>query len=265
MATITILGTGNVGQHLAKALHSAGHHIVQIYNRTPAHWQELMSFLPKTTQFTTHLAQLLPHTGLYLIAVADDAVAAVSQTMPAVPGVVAHTSGATPMSTLAKHPRRGIFYPLQTFTAAHTVHFEQVPFCIDALLPADAAFLQNIARTLSPRVYAITDEQRRILHVAAVFANNFTNHLLAIADDICQTNGVPFEILKPLIAETLKKTEQQPPRNVQTGPAKRADVHTITQHLQLLETQPQYRHLYRILSESIAKMYHGNLKLPFPE
>lgn len=260
MATITILGAGNVGQHLAKALHAAGHHIVQIYNRTPARLQALMPLLPQTTQFTTQLTQLLPHTGLYLIAVADDAIAAVSQAMPAIPGVVAHTSGTTPMSALAKHPRRGIFYPLQTFTATHTVHFEHVPFCIDALLPADAVLLQNIARTLSQSVYAITDEQRRILHVAAVFANNFTNHLLAIADDICQTNGVPFEILKPLIAETLKKTEQQPPRNVQTGPAKRADVHTITQHLQLLEQYPAYRQLYRLLSDSILALYHENPK-----
>ncbi|OWY21009.1 DUF2520 domain-containing protein [Sphingobacteriales bacterium UPWRP_1] len=258
MASITILGAGNVGQHFAKALHQAGHQIVQVYNRTPRRLQALMPYLPPTTQFTTHLQQLLPHNGLYLIAVADDAVAAVAQTMPAVPGVVAHTSGATPMSVLVKHPRRGIFYPLQTFTAAHTVHFEQVPFCIDAALPHDAEFLQAIAQTLSPRVYAITDEQRRILHVAAVFANNFTNHLLAIADDLCKTNGVPFEILKPLIAETLKKTEQQPPRNVQTGPAKRADAQTIAQHLALLQNQPHYQQLYRLLSESIGKMYHGN-------
>ena len=254
MATFTLIGAGNVAQHLAKALHTAGHTIEQVYNRSQNRLQTLQAFLPHT-HFTTHLEALSLHSDIYLIAVSDDAIAELSNALPDVAGIVAHTSGATSVNVLSKHLRRGIFYPLQTFTATHAVNFAQVPFCIDANTPADALVLQSIAQTLSPKVYSISDEQRRILHVSAVFANNFTNHLLAIAENICQTHGVPFEILKPLIAETLQKIENQLPQDVQTGPAKRADVHTLNQHLQLLADYPQYQQLYRQLSESIMQMY----------
>ena len=256
MASITLLGAGNVGQHLFKALLKANHDIVQVYNRTPIHTESLQSLLPQT-RVVSEINALSLDSDLYLIAVSDDAIAAVSDALPINNGIVVHTSGATSLSVLQKHLNRGIFYPLQTFTSGHEVDFTQIPFCIDANSEQSADKLMDIASTLSPLVYRLNDQQRSALHVAAVFANNFTNHILSIAEEICQLNQVPFDIIKPLIAETLSKIQTQSPRLVQTGPAKRNDFITIQTHLDLLKSTPLYSHLYVILSESILTMYQS--------
>ncbi len=259
MASITLLGAGNVGQHLCKALFKAHHDIVQVYNRTPLHTESLQAMLPQT-RFVNEIDALTLNTDLYLIAVSDDAIAEVSDALPLNNGIVVHTSGATSLSVLLKHSNRGIFYPLQTFTAGHEVDFTQIPFCIDANFEQSAEKLIDIASTLSPQVYRLNDQQRIALHVSAVFANNFTNHMFAIAEEICQLNQVPFDIIKPLISETLSKIQTQSPRLVQTGPAKRNDFMTIQAHLDLLKSTPLYSHLYVILSESILTMYQP----PYP-
>lgn len=256
MARITLLGFGNVGQHLFYAFKKAGHQIIQVYNRTFLHVQPFVALFPKT-RFVENLHSLSLDSDLYLIAVSDNAIQIISENLPTVNvgGVVAHTSGATSIKVLNTHPNYGVFYPLQTFTAGHEVDFSRIPICIDGDTESTIYRIEKIAQSLSKLVYRINDRQRSILHVAAVFANNFTNHLFAIAAEICRENKIPFDILKPLIAETIHKIQTQSPDLVQTGPAKRKDLNTIQTHLRLLEEQPEFRKIYQMLSDNIIQMH----------
>ncbi|HRI27355.1 MAG TPA: DUF2520 domain-containing protein [Chitinophagales bacterium] len=257
MANIVLIGFGNVGQHLCKALHAAGHTILQVVTKQSVPNQAFTTLLPHT-QWITQYNQINPDAHFYLIAVPDNAIGSVALQLPHTLGIVAHTSGSTPLTALGNHPNTGIFYPLQTFTKHHAVNFDNIPFCIHANNEPAIAALDNLAKTLSPMVFRITDEQRSILHVAAVFANNFTNHLCAIAHQICTQYEMPFEVIKPLIAETCRKIQTNLPQTIQTGPAIRSDYNTLLKHLQLLHNQPRYAQLYKELTLSILNMYNLN-------
>lgn len=253
--TITIIGAGNVGYNLTHALHQNGHKILQQYSRNPTRFEGLSNIVQSTT---TDLSTIKPDADLYIIAVSDDAIQNVSNQLPKVQGIVTHTSGATTMEVLNKHKRYGIFYPLQTFTRTKLLEFSTLPLCVHSHQEKEITYLSNVARTLTDKVFHITDEQRAILHVAAIFTNNFTNHLLAIANDICDTKQVSFDILRPLMLETLNKVQQFEPRTIQTGPAIRGDEKTMQRHLNLLQETPHYQQLYQVLSNSIQDMGKGS-------
>lgn len=247
--SITLLGAGNVGYHLAKKLHQEGHTIHQVFSRNSDRFANIYPTICQNV--TTDLAHINAQADIYIIAVSDDAIKTVAEQLNIQKKIVVHTSGASPMTQLQMHPNHGIFYPLQTFTRNKPIDFSHLPICIDGSNEQVKNTLFHLAQTLTQSVYPLTDEQRQALHVAAVFANNFTNHLLAIADDICKTHEVPFEILKPLIRETFEKIQVQTPQNSQTGPAIRGDKKTIEKHLALLATQDRYAQLYQLLTQSI--------------
>jgi len=142
---------------------------------------------------------------------------------------------------------------LQTFSKKKNIEFETLPICVDAINIANLDVLFQLAQSLSQEVYRINDDERKILHVAAVFVNNFTNHLYGIADDILQQEGIDFDILLPLIQETINKIYDHPPRMMQTGPAIRNDEKTIGEHLNYLKKYPDYQKIYQILTENIRK------------
>jgi predicted short-subunit dehydrogenase-like oxidoreductase (DUF2520 family) len=252
---ITIIGAGRVGSALAKRLYKRGHHIQQIFSR------QLEKAKALATEVEAHgidqFAALKAGAEVYILAVHDDGIAAVAEQLSELSeggAIVAHTSGATPMAALESCENHGVFYPLQTFSAEIPPDFEELPFCIAANNSRNEQILFELAESICPNVYCINEEQRQSLHVTAVMVNNFSNHLFALADQICQAQGVDFEILKPLIRQTVRKLEQAAPAEVQTGPAARGDLGTIDRHLAWLrEKAPEVVELYELLTKSITQ------------
>jgi predicted short-subunit dehydrogenase-like oxidoreductase (DUF2520 family) len=250
MVKVTVIGSGNVAQHLITAFeNSDSTELVQVFSRDVSKVLHLVS----EDQAIDDLSLLVP-ADLYIISVTDGAVAKVSQNLPFTNQFVVHTSGSMPTDALDPKNRRGVFYPLQTFTKNKPVNFKEIPMCLEAELAGDYALLEKTASAISNHIYRIGSEQRKALHVAAVFVNNFTNHLYFLADKICAENQLPFDILKPLIAETANKVRLLSPDEAQTGPAKRNDINTIETHLSFLKEE-HFKNIYRTLTQSIID--HG--------
>ena len=146
------------------------------------------------------------------------------------------------------------FILLQTFSKNREVNMSAVPICLEAHHESDIKILEKLAATVSEKVYQVDSERRKALHLAAVFVNNFTNHLYHIGQKICEDSKLPTSILQPLIQETVGKIEQLSPRDAQTGPARRGDDETIKKHLEQLDSS-EYKEIYRVMSESIGKLY----------
>ncbi len=254
---IVLIGAGNVGWHLGHRLRSCGQEVVQVFSRNLMKAKELGEGIQAA--FTDNLDEITTTGDLYILAVHDDAIEPVAEKLAASglqEKLIVHTSGATPMSVFAAHFRRfGVFYPLQTFTKSRAANFEIIPICIDASLDSDRETLTQLARKISGKVFQITDQQRAVLHVAAVFVNNFTNHLFHIGQSVLEREKISFELLLPLIRETVDKLEDGTPGEMQTGPARRGDEETIQRHLRFLEKYPEYQGLYRTLTESILQHY----------
>lgn len=259
-AKIVVVGAGNVGWHLSKALHGAGQDILQIYSRSEAHAARLGNEIK--VPYITDLQQINPNADLYILAVRDAVIEIVAEkirkrldayTKHKIEPLVVHTSGATPTTVLQPFFKNyGVFYPLQTFSIDRPIDFNKLPICVDAEYDFNTDFLFELAQILTPKSYRISNEQRQILHVAAVMVNNFTNHLYTIAHDILQQENIDFDILKPLINETVNKIQHHAPITMQTGPAKRNDHQTIQRHLTYLKKYPDYRKLYEVLTKSIS-------------
>jgi predicted short-subunit dehydrogenase-like oxidoreductase (DUF2520 family) len=227
MNSVLIIGKGNVATHL----YSAFFNVDEI----------------QVTQISSRTLTKIPKADLTIIAVSDDAIAKVSSKIKN--SFVVHTSGSVALSDLKNEQRKGVFYMLQTFTKDKDVDFSTVPFCLEAENEEDYKLLKTLAKSIGEKIYKINSEQRKVLHVAAVFVNNFTNHLYKIGYDVCNTYNVPFEILQPLIKETALKIEKLSPEKAQTGPAIRNDKKTIKNHLNLLDKEQQK--IYKILTKSI--------------
>ncbi|WP_034258531.1 Rossmann-like and DUF2520 domain-containing protein [Altibacter lentus] len=254
MITVTFLGFGNVNHHLCTALHKKQQvSVKQIYSRNNIRLSSEIDSIP----FTRQLSQLQP-ADVYIIGIPDDAIASFSEALPFRDKLVVHTSGGVTMETLSEKNRKGVFYPLQTFSKERAVNLKTTPICIEAGNEKDRNLLQKLGVVLSHQVVSISSEERAKLHLAAVFVNNFVNHLYAIGADITSQSGVPFELLKPLIAETARKIEDLSPSEAQTGPARRKDLNTIEKHVHLLHDS-RYKELYKLLTESIQKSYGKKL------
>lgn len=246
MISISIIGSGNVAQHLISAFSKAENlELVQVYSRNP----NTLSHLLDATKIVSVYKQL-NEVDLCIIAVSDDAIATVSGQLPFANKLVVHTSGSVALEDLSSTNRKGVFYPLQTFTKNKEVNFKEIPLCLEAENESDLQLLKKVAMAISDKAFEITSEQRKSLHVAAVFVNNFVNYLYQIGNDICKEHDVPFEILKPLILETANKLKTLSPEQAQTGPAKRKDTSTITKHLAIL-TDANHKEIYKILTKSI--------------
>ena len=196
----------------------------------------------------------LAEADLYIIAVSDDAIASVSSQLPFENRLVVHTSGSAPLTSLNDKNRKGVFYPLQTFTKGKAIDFKTIPFCLETQFEDDYALLEKVAEFYFRQYTSIDSHQRKALHVAAVFVNNFTNYLYQLGNEICQENHVSFDILKPLILETAEKLLTLSPKDAQTGPAKRNDISTIEAHESFLSNENQST-IYKILTQSIQN--HG--------
>ncbi len=253
MMTITLLGGGNLANHLTNVLlNSNGCDLSQIYNRSI----EKIRHFEKQTKITNNLDDLRD-TDIYILCIKDIAIKEVSAKIAHKEGLIVHTSGALAMEVLQNNLRKGVFYPLQTFSKEKNLSFDNIPICIEAARPKDLEILHSLATLLSKKVYNINSLQRKKIHLAAVFVNNFVNHLYSIGKDICDTNNIPFEILQPLIEETAKKMNTLAPFEAQTGPARRKDYKTIEIHKS--ECSEEIETIYTVLTDAIIKSKsHGN-------
>ena len=246
MIRLSIIGSGNVAQHLIQVFSKSSEiELVQVFSRKP----ESIVHLISKDKIVSDLNKLIP-VEVTIISITDDAVAAVSKNLPFNNQLVVHTSGSIALEALDNKNRSGVFYPLQTFTKSKEVDFKSIPICIEAENDIDYSILETLAKTISNSVYNVNSEQRKALHVAAVFVCNFTNHLYQIGNEICQQNHLPFDILKPLIQETANKIVSLSPEEAQTGPAIRKDTQTINTHLNFLTDEHQ-KEIYKMITKSI--------------
>ncbi|RNL54034.1 Rossmann-like and DUF2520 domain-containing protein [Pedobacter jejuensis] len=251
---IVIIGSGNVATHLSLALKAAGEEIVQVFSLNLNNAETLAKRIQ--AEPISNISKINRLADLYIICVKDDAISEIAKEFNDIDGLVVHTSGSTDIKVLSSELKHvGVFYPLQTFSKTKDVDFANIPVCIEATDAKQLDILKNIAHKLSSRVYTIDSEQRRVLHLAAVFACNFTNHMYAMANQILLNNNIDFDIIKPLITETADKILNDLPENVQTGPAVRNDDNTINKHLNMLADLPKLQEIYITLSNSI-KLSH---------
>ena len=251
---IVLLGSGNVATQLGRAFKMAGQSIVQVWSRNIEHAKELADTL--ASDAISDLDNVNRSADLYIIAVKDDAIKEVASNLKVGDKLIVHTSGSTSLSALeGVSAHIGVFYPLQTFSRSKAVDFRQVPIAIEAGNAEDLAIIRGIADRLSERVQELSSLQRKALHVAAVFACNFTNHLFSISQELLEGENLDFDLLRPLIAETANKIQLNDPETVQTGPAMRGDEEIIRSHLEMLKGKPDLYELYQKLSQSIVNLH----------
>ena len=248
MYSIVILGSGNVATHMFQALQSSKIcTVIQVYNHKRSSLLKFENSVPLTTDIST-----LKPADLYLICLKDDVIEYTAEQIKTKAGIIAHTSGNQGLLTSPKNS--GVFYPLQTFSKTSGLDYSTIPFCLEANSEENLSLLKTIASSISQHQYEISTTQRQTLHLAAVFVCNFTNHLYAVGEDICQQEHIPFDILKALIKETADKVQSQSPSEVQTGPAVRRDEKTITNHLKQLNSE-DYKAIYNLMTTSILQKH----------
>jgi len=251
---IVCIGSGNVATHLAIAFKAMGAEIIQVWSRDSRN-AEILAALTKAKP-VLNWEELDRSADLYIVAVKDDAIPAVASQLNGVKGIVVHTSGATAMTALyGAGSGYGVLYPLQTFSKTSSVNLSNVPFCIEADRPETLEKISAIAHLLSQQVDKVSSEQRKILHLAAVFACNFSNHLYHLSNQLLEQHQLKFDLLKPLIMQTAQKIQHALPSEVQTGPAVRDDQETMKKHLELLQGSPELQRIYEMLSDSIKKTH----------
>lgn len=248
---IVQIGAGNVATHISKALQEVGHSVVQVVGRTEANARALAKEVGAA--YTITMSNIDKTADLYIISVPDSAIPNVLSALPQLSGIVVHTSGSTPASALQKVSESyGVFYPFQTFSKARSISLKGVPFCIEASGADVVSALSQIAASIGGKPVEMDSEQRRWLHLTGVFACNFVNHMFSISQVIAQEKGLTFDMLKPLIRETVSKALEGGPENSQTGPAIRGDSETIEKHVAMLKDfDAEWRDIYRLLSSSI--------------
>ncbi|MDO4729475.1 MAG: DUF2520 domain-containing protein [Bacteroidota bacterium] len=252
--SVTIIGAGNVAFHLMNVLtENEKSEVKQLYNRSGF----TSDFQHFKVDKITDLSHLKP-SDICIIAVKDEAISEISEQLPFSGNLVVHTSGNTSVKLINNCNRRGVFYPLQSFSKTKPIDFQKVPICIEAENDQDYQLLKRLASIFTDRIYQMDSHQRKMLHIAAVFANNFTNHLIEISYKICEKNHIPTQILAPLIDETFEKLQKLSPYEAQTGPAKRGDMQTLKSHFSLLDANQ--KEIYKIITNSILDTY-GKEKL----
>ncbi|PIA80320.1 hypothetical protein BFR04_16770 [Gaetbulibacter sp. 4G1] len=256
MISVVIIGAGNVATHLFKAFSKANSITVnQWFNRN----LNSINSYKNEVEIIDNLS-LLKDADIYIIAVSDDAIAELSERLPFENRLVVHTSGSVSIYDIDKKQKRGVFYPLQTFSKDAEMDFANVPICIETIGGGEHYnLLKNLALSIGSPTKKVNSDQRRVLHLAAVFVNNFTNQLYRIGHEITESEGAEFDLLKPLILETAKKVQELSPYMAQTGPAKRHDKKTIKKQLKQLENK-QHKDIYELLTSSIQQT-HGRKKL----
>lgn len=244
---ITLIGAGNVATSLGSSLEGAGHRVRQVWSRTEEAARELGERL--SCPWTTDISQVDGDCDVALISVKDSEIGRLAENLRT-DALVVHTAGSVPLAALPQ-AKAGVMYPMQTFTKERLVNLKNVPLFVETKRAEDMPTLKALAESLSQDVRELGSDDRCRLHIAAVFACNFTNHCYALAADVLESAGLPFELLLPLIDETARKVHVMSPEKAQTGPAARWDQGVMERHLELLEGRQ--RDIYELLSGSIRQ------------
>ncbi len=250
---IVFLGAGNLAFHLSQALREAGNRVVQVYSRTMKSAAELADLL--NCEATNNAAEIVEIADLYIIAVSDDAIKNVIDNFNIGGKNIVHTAGSIDIDVLSAAKNYGVFYPLQTFSKKLPVDFREIPVCVEADNNNFRDTLLALAKQISDNVWQISSEERRYLHLSAVFVCNFVNHLYSISENIMREKNLDFKILLPLIKETVNKAVSMSPKLAQTGPAMRNDRKTMEKHSNLLISQPDLKQIYEIISKHIHEFH----------
>lgn len=251
---ISIIGAGRVGWHLAQALSASGYPVHEVWSRRHSQAQALAERLPKAV-VSNSLDLRQSKSRLFLLTVTDAALLEVARRL-LLPknALLVHTSGSQPIDILQPRAQHcGVFYPLQTFSKEKQVDFSGIPFCLEASDAPSLQLLERVAGSLSSRIVHMNSAQRQQVHLAAVFACNFSNHMLRIAHELLKESELSEHLLDPLIQETLEKALSLGPAQAQTGPALRGDVPVMELHLKQLFQHPRWSELYQLLSEDISR------------
>lgn len=259
MKLVSFIGSGNVAWHLAPALDNTDFAVREVYSRNSEHAAALVDKLYEADVKTSLDFSDSP-SNIFIIAVPDDAIQSIVQEI-ILPdnAILVHTSGSQPLAALgyAAIPEIGVFYPLQTFSKSKKVDFTDIPIFVESENAVTEKLLLSMAKAISKNVHQITSQERKAMHIAAVFASNFTNHMLLIAQQIMKENNLNFEWLKPLVAEMINKSISIGPENAQTGPARRGDFEILDRHMEFLQADEQRAEIYKVISQHIIDRYHG--------
>jgi len=255
---IVLLGSGNVATHLGHALKTAGHEILQVWSRSLSNAQQLAGSL--SAAYTDEIAALNNTADIYILSVKDDAIEEVASSFSFGDKLLVHTSGTASIDSLGKERvNKGVFYPLQTFSKQKEVDFSSVPLLLEGSTEEVTKQLNGLAGSISQVVQSASSAQRAAIHVAAVFACNFSNHLYALSKSLLAKEGLDFKLLLPLITETAAKVQSLNPEDAQTGPAARNDQLSIEKHKKYLELSPDLLQLYTLMTDSIIGFKKENL------
>ena len=248
---IVFIGAGNLATRLSLAMQRVGMQIGQVYSHTEASARQLATRLG--CPWTNDLSALQEDGDLYVFSLKDTVLSDVISKVKPNNGMWVHTAGSMSMSVFEGYAQRfGVLYPLQTFSKGRNVNFDVIPIFLEANTDKNADYLKNIASALSENVRFMSSEKRRSLHLAAVFACNFTNHIYTLSYKLLENESIPADVLLPLIDETVSKIHSMPPAAAQPGPAIRYDENVINKHLAMLD-DPDMQAIYRLLSQSIHK------------
>ncbi|MFY0593217.1 Rossmann-like and DUF2520 domain-containing protein [Roseivirga sp.] len=250
---IAIIGTGNVAWHFARTLENAGHIISHVYDRNIEKAEKFaLDYFNASVSDSTDLSKV--DASILIMAVRDDAIEEVAQSlMLPQESILVHTSGTIPLNALgyAQTQNIGVLYPVQTLSKGQQIDFKKVPVCVEGESISTVEILEDLAGSISQTVSVLTSQQRKVIHLAAVFACNFTNHMFSISKKILESNDMNFGLLEPLIVETLNKSFDIGPENAQTGPAKRGDLETLDQQFETLSSDPEIAEIYKLISQNI--------------
>jgi len=256
-ATIVIIGSGNIATCFGKAFYDAGYPIQAIYSQNIEHAKNLAAQL-KTQAFSS-LTLIPTDADFYFLAVKDSVIKEVSEQLN-VNGIVIHFSGNTSLDILNNHKKFGVMWPLQTITKNYHPDIKNIPLCVEGNNESTTNSILEIAKSISNKVVEMNSTQRKFAHLAAVMANNFSNHLFEISAQILKEHNLDFDLLRPLILETARKVQHENPAEMQTGPAIREDLKTVNEQLELLNEYPEYKNIYEVLSKSIINQNQLKIK-----
>lgn len=247
---VVFIGAGNVATHLSSIIKKGGHSVLQVFSKTKDSSETLAAKIQ--CECTTDYLKIRKDADLYIITVSDkaidDVVGEIAHINPEALWV--HTSGSVSIDSI-KSSRRGVLYPLQTFSKQRVLNSSDIPFFIESNNVEDLELLKNFASSISSNVHVLDSEKRKFIHLAAVFCCNFVNHCCTLSSNILNEKGIPFDIMLPLIDETIAKLHELPPLDAQTGPAVRFDKNVIDKHLALLENKKDAQNIYTVMSKSI--------------
>jgi predicted short-subunit dehydrogenase-like oxidoreductase (DUF2520 family) len=250
MIRVGIIGAGNVGRVIAKALQQADIAICGISSKHP---ENASRFAAKIGTSAVSNWQEFSGADLIIVSVPDDEIQSILEQAASIAPSVS-VSGTVSIQGINGTYPTGVFYPLQSFTAGRTIDLGTVPILIESKDQNLQDLLLHLGKNISNTVQLCSENDRKHLHLAAVFANNFTNHLLYQSERYCLENNVSFDLLKPLIRETLEKALELGPKAAQTGPARRHDKLTIDEHLSKLSDPAKA--IYQLITGSIQSTYN---------